>query len=157
MIEEIAQVVAINDKIVTVKTDIKTACGQCQQADNCGTSTVAKAFSNKQTAFEITTDLTLELGEQVIIAIPEQALLTAAWQVYLLPLLGLLLSSAVATWWSNGHQIQGEWLTILSASIGGFAGFLLAKHLQQQAQCKQALQPRIIKRIYPSISIQQVQ
>ena len=76
MITETATVVAVNGDRVTVSASVKTACGSCQAADDCGTSAVAKAFSPKQQTFDLVSPLPLKAGDLVTLGIPEAHLLS---------------------------------------------------------------------------------
>ena len=59
MIEEQATVTFIDDDNVTVTSDIKSACGGCQQIDNCGSGQVAKAFPQKKLSLTLKSPLAL--------------------------------------------------------------------------------------------------
>ncbi len=90
MIEENATVIAIdNDKII-VESQVKSTCSSCQQVDNCGSGQVAKAIPHRKLTVKLENHLNLTIGDLVVLGIPEHQLLKSAWQVYFMPLLGLL-------------------------------------------------------------------
>lgn len=125
MIEEVATVVALSEEGVEVVCFSKSACGQCRQKSHCGTGLVAGALPERNHRFVISTPLTLRVGEQVRIGIPEQSLIRSAMLIYLLPLLCILTASLLASVLFK----LGDGGTIASAFIGGAAGFVLASRL----------------------------
>ncbi len=106
MITETATVVAVNGDRVTVSASVKTACGSCQAADDCGTSAVAKAFSPKQQTFDLVSPLPLKAGDLVTLGIPEAHLLSASWMMYVVPLLVLIGSALILTELTELHELQ---------------------------------------------------
>lgn len=100
MIEEVGIVVAVEnqdgEQKIWVETEIKTTCNSCQVQSNCGTSVVAKAFSPKKQNIMLSYEQAVVIGQKVKIGIPEEALLSASIQVYLLPILGLIAGASLA-------------------------------------------------------------
>ncbi|EOD55465.1 sigma-E factor regulatory protein RseC [Aeromonas molluscorum 848] len=85
MSEEVATVVAIDEQHVWVECERRSACSGCQQQSNCGTGTVAKAFPQRQQRIRVPRTMTLAVGQQVRLGIPQQSLLRGAALVYVLP------------------------------------------------------------------------
>ena len=100
MMEELATVVAI-DLIssqcskITVESQIKSTCSSCHQIDSCGSGQVSKALPKKSLIVELTTELPVKLGDVVVLGLSEKGLLQTAWQVYLWPLIGLIIFSGI--------------------------------------------------------------
>ena len=149
MIEEIAQVTAIDQQKVTVESEIKSTCSSCQQVDNCGSGQVAKAIPHRKLTLELTSKLSLKLGDRVVLAIPEDKLLSTASAVYLLPLLGLIGFAAIAQYFTQQWQLDHEAWVILAGAAGGYVGFLSARFWQNSASNIDALTPKIVK-VLPS-------
>jgi sigma-E factor negative regulatory protein RseC len=156
MIEEQATVVGIDDDNITVTSTIKSACGSCQQLDNCGSGQVAKAFPQKKLSLTVKTSMALELGDNVILGLNENALLQSAWQVYLWPLLGLLLASWFGQWLVVNAVLPHEFFAIILGVIGGFCGFTLAKRQQIKSATCAKLAPKIIRRESQNIPITEI-
>ena len=156
MIEEKATVVAIDNDNVTVTSLIKSACGGCQQVDNCGSGQVAKAFPQKKLTLTIKSPLALALGDHVILGLNESALLQSAWQVYLWPLLGLIISSWFGQWLVNNAILPHEIFAINFGFIGGYSGFLLAKKQQIKSATCAKLAPKIIRKEPQNIAITEI-
>ncbi|WP_116474324.1 SoxR reducing system RseC family protein [Zobellella maritima] len=134
MIEEVATVVRLVPEGVAVECFSRSACGQCRQSQHCGTGLIAKALSGRSHQFVIATPLSLRVGEQVRIGIPEQSLIKSALLIYLLPLLCVLVASLLASVLFR----QGDGGTIASAIVGGWLGFLLASRLARRTGVGQA-------------------
>lgn len=90
MIEETALVVACEGRFAWVQTQRASTCGGCAANKGCGTAVLAKVLGQRRTRTRVLNELQAGVGEQVIIGLPEQALVRGALAVYLVPLLGLL-------------------------------------------------------------------
>jgi sigma-E factor negative regulatory protein RseC len=156
MIEEQATVVAIEDDHVTVTSTIKSACGSCQQVDNCGSGQVAKAFPQKKLTLTVQSSMALELGDNVVLGLNESALLQSAWQVYLWPLLGLLLASWFGQWLVLNAIVVHEVFAILFGVFGAYCGFSLAKKQQLKSATCAKLAPKILRRENQNIAITEI-
>ncbi|MGB1261900.1 MAG: SoxR reducing system RseC family protein [Cognaticolwellia sp.] len=156
MIEEKARVVAIDNDDITVVSNIKSACSGCQQVDNCGSGQVAKAFPQKKLSLTLKSSLPLALGDDVVLGLNESALLQSAWQVYLWPLLGLLLASWLGQWLVNNEIFVHELLAIALGIAGGFCGFILAKRQQVNSATCAKLAPKILRRENQNIAITEI-
>ncbi|GAA4897276.1 SoxR reducing system RseC family protein [Ferrimonas pelagia] len=122
MIEAIARVERWERGLLTISWRNQSACGHCEQGDDCGTGIVAKAWTPKQNRLTLPSEEAYPAGTQLRIGIAEQDLLRLSAAVYLLPLLGGIGAAVLA------HLLSvGEPLTILSCLTGGAAGFALAR------------------------------
>ena len=160
MIEENATVVSIRssaiknaDQIVgnqiTVESEIKSSCSGCKQVDNCGSGQVAKAFPQPKLSLDLYTDLPVKVGDTVVIGLSDKHLLLSAWQVYLWPLLGLVIASTLGQWFVEKEIFGHELIAIGFGVFGGYLGFCLARHQQKRGKYCDLLIPRIL-RINPS-------
>ncbi|MGI5308608.1 SoxR reducing system RseC family protein [Rheinheimera sp. WS51] len=132
MIEQLASVVAVDTSGVWLTTTPVSSCNACNVSDDCGTGIVAKTLTPRQHRFFVSTSLSLLPGEQVKIAVSEQNLLQAAFVVYLLPLVLMLLS---ALYVSNGLQLTEGWV-MLAALLGASIGFFIARRFSLWQQTK---------------------
>lgn len=132
MIEEIGTIVAIAHEKgmqkIWVETEIKTTCNSCQVQTNCGTSVVAKAFAPKKQNIELFYDLPVKVGQKVKLGIPEETLLSASLQVYLLPLFGLIVGAMLASWLMPFFALESELWVVLSGFVMAILVFLLIRH-----------------------------
>lgn len=141
MIEQQAVVTQCDDKTVWLKAERQSTCSGCQVKQGCGTGLLAehvgKRFSH--IAVEKTTDV--HIGQQVQLAIPEQALLQGAMLMYILPLILLFLFAAVAQTLNLNEIVE------IFAGLGGlFIGFYLVRiRLQNRKNNVQATIVEIVE------------
>ncbi len=137
---------------VTVQSQVKSTCSSCQQADTCGSGIVAKAIPQKKLTVTLTSSLPVKVGDCVVLGIPEHDMLQTAWQVYLWPLIGLILFSAVGQqlieYGLFSHELFGLFLGI----TGGYLGYRFAKYYQKKPGRAEKLQPKIL-RILPAVKL----
>lgn len=143
MIEEVGIVVACQNDDITVKTQIKTTCGSCQAQQNCGTGAIARALTPRDEVLSFKTDLPVGVGSRVRIGIPEEALLKASFFLYLLPLLGLLVSGLFFSWALPMVGLAHEvWIVIATLLTTFFTFVWLSGWLKSQEQ--QRYKPRLL-------------
>ena len=130
MIEEKARVTAISQGTITVESIVKSTCSGCQQLESCGSGQIAKAFPQKKTTYTVTSEIPVKIGDRVTIGLSEKILLTAAWQVYMWPLIGLFIGSFLGQFLLNINLLSHELWAIPLAILGGYLGYSLAKRQQ---------------------------
>ena len=90
MIEERGRVVSIETACVWVETQRQSACGKCQAGTTCGHGLMNRLLpSPSHNYVPASCDFPVSVNDEVTIALPEQALLSASFLVYLMPLLTL--------------------------------------------------------------------
>ncbi len=152
MLEETARVERIEVDEIWVETQRRSTCSSCSVNKGCGTATLAKVLGNRRTLVRVLSDLPLEVGDQVVIGIREQALVRGSLAVYATPLL-LLLAGAVMG--ELGAE-QGLWAGAEAASIllglfGLVAGLLWLKVFTRQIQHDVNYQPVVLRRINTAV------
>lgn len=140
MITETATVTAIDGDIITVSASVKTGCSQCQVSDDCGTSAVAKAFTQKSQFLTLRSPVPVTVGEQVVIGIPEQRILLASWLLYIVPLITLISSMLVLNQW-QWHELASFTVSVLfsTASL-----WWVSRYFKQQS--KGRFEPVLIRK-----------
>jgi len=126
VIEEVAIVREVHCGHAVVETQVKTTCGQCAAKNNCGTSSIAKAFSNKSTFFSVETNAALKTGDVIKVGIPENDLVSAAFYVYIAPILSLFSGVALIAFLLPSLS---EWFQLL---FGVLCAGLTLKWLQKR-------------------------
>lgn len=158
MVEESGTIVAINDGKILVETQVKSTCSGCQAKDNCGTSVIANAFSNKSDLLEYSCEEPVQVGQKVTLGIAEKTLLSASAMVYMLPLLTLLSSAILLSWLLPLLGLEHELWLVACAFIATFGSFVwVSAKLKQTHKCD--YQPRLLKILpleKPSIPIRQL-
>lgn len=127
MIEQKATVVSRDGRLVWVEAERQSTCGQCQARKGCGTGMLAKHVGQRFSRLAVNTDLDLKVGQQVMVAIPEQALLSGACLMYLLPLLALFVGATLTRMIGGGELLQ-----ITAGLLGLCAGFIWIKRQMRE-------------------------
>lgn len=161
--EELAEVVAINDAQITVVSQVKSSCNSCAQVDTCASGQVAKAIPHKKLSFtlpypqsfsaNIDEGTVINIGDCVILSLPEGDVLQSAWQVYLLPILGLFSFSAMGQLLLAQQVLTHELQALGFGLLGAYCGHRLAKYLQNQPDRIAKLQPKILRVLTKPIEV----
>lgn len=156
MIEEVATVVSIDGDEITVQSTIKSTCHSCHQQENCGSGQIAKAIPHKALTTKLTTSLALNVGDEVVLGLPEGSILSSAFEVYMLPLFGLVLFAAFGQFSLVELYHFHELFALFFAVLGAILGFFIAKYRQSSNQTSIALQPKIMRKCADTIAIKQI-
>lgn len=148
--EELAEVVAIENGMISVLSQVKSSCNSCSQVSTCASGQVAKAIPHKKLSFTVPQSALLDnqsiqVGDCVVLALPETDVLRSAWQVYLLPVIGLISFSAVGHYLTMQEILAHELLALGLGLVGGYLGYRLAKYLQNRPEYQNKLQPKILR------------
>lgn len=159
--EELATVTEISDDKITVVSQIKSTCNSCSQVDSCASGQVAKAIPHKRLSFTLSkpsslNDTSIQVGDCVVLTVPEIDVLQSAWQVYLLPILGLFLFSGLGQWFIQVQILPHELFALALGVFGGYLGFRFAKILQSHPLKRKRLQPEILKVIPKPIVVSHI-
>lgn len=157
MIEEIAAVVGLDGKYVQLESEVKSTCSSCQQIDNCGSGQISKAIPHKRLTLTLLNEQNLTVGDKVVIGIPQTQLLSSAWQVYGLPLIGFIAFALIGHVLGLSFDTENELLSITFAFFGGWCGFRIAHWLQTRPHCQAALRPKVLRKHDETIKVMQIQ
>jgi len=127
MIEQQAKVIAINDDSVLLETERQSTCSKCSMNKGCGTGLLAKHVGQRFAQLEVTRTTDVRLGEQVRLAIPEEALLRGAFSMYIIPLLAMFAFSAAAIYLQQIFNFS-EFIEIIAGVCGLWIGFYWVRH-----------------------------
>ncbi|MCM2678819.1 SoxR reducing system RseC family protein [Echinimonas agarilytica] len=149
MIETIATVVESRSGMVVVEAARKSSCDSCSDKQ-CGNGQVNRALETRYHKLSLPYDDQLQVGTQVVVAIPEQGLLTAAGLMFVLPMLSMLLLAFGAQWLFVERLGLHEITVIAWAAGGAWLGYKIARIWHQNLNQKEWLEPRI-KRVIPEV------
>jgi sigma-E factor negative regulatory protein RseC len=146
MIEESARVIACEAGFAIVETQVQAACGGCQAQAGCTTSVLAGLFKRRHNRLKVLNPIQAAPGQQVIVGLPEQSLVSISLVAYLLPLLGLLLGAiglqeAAAYWLWRG----GELASIIGGLSGLAIGLMLLRRFSRRHAYDPSYQPVILR------------
>lgn len=141
MIEETGRVVAVEPGAVWVETIRRTTCQSCSANRGCGHALLDSGQAGARARVRALTDRPLEVGETVVMGLPEGALMRGAAFVYLLPLI-LMFAGALL---GDGLELAGRHGAAIGGISGLLVGFLLNRWHADGHQEDQALHPRVLR------------
>lgn len=150
MIEESAHVVALEGETgeyAWVETQRQSTCGGCAANQACGTATLAKVLGTRRTRVRALNRGGAQVGDQVVVAIDESALIRGSLAVYAMPLLTLLAGGCVGALLSARLQVTGEALTLGLGVAGLAAGLLWLKGFARRIRDDGRYQPIVVRRL----------
>jgi len=142
MIEETAIVIDVNDQQVLLETQRKSACQTCAVKSGCGTSTLAKVVGKRSSQFTVDKSLDVKVGDKVIVAINENALVQGSLLIYLFPLIFMMLVGLFVE-----YLFVSEVITILSVIAGFLMAMIGVRFILAGSGLKKSVQPHLIRRI----------
>ncbi|MGZ8225161.1 MAG: SoxR reducing system RseC family protein [Methylococcaceae bacterium] len=145
MIEESAVVVKIDNRQVWVTSAQSSACGGCSQKAGCTTQTLASILNKKPVPVD--SNLSLTIGDTVIVAIDEGLLLRASILLYLLPLIGLFAGAGVADWLLADNHPYAELSIAGSAVLSLLLALLLINKVQNLLLFNYYARPVVVKKL----------
>ncbi len=141
MVEETAQVIKVDGDVVWVQAIQKSACGSCQAQKGCGHSLLAKVGQKKIELPVAGNDVLVSSGDQVVIGVPEQAILRSSLLMYGLPL-GTMILVALAS------SLLGlpEGPSVIASFLALLFGFVLVNLRSKKMNFAQ-WQPRLLRKV----------
>ncbi|MDX1694979.1 MAG: SoxR reducing system RseC family protein [Ketobacteraceae bacterium] len=122
MIEESGRVVAVEQGAVWVESIRQTACQSCAARNGCGQSALAKLGQQHKNHVRALNAFDLEVGDQVVIGVPEDVVLKGTLVAYLMPLVLMLVAAITA----DSFTSRDLWIAL--AGLSGLAvGFGLVR------------------------------
>jgi sigma-E factor negative regulatory protein RseC len=124
MIEETATVIAIEQGQLVLQAGTRTTCGACAVNKGCGTAALSGWLGRKRIHIRADNTVDARVGDEVIVGLGEDALLSGSIRIYLLPLLALILSALLADQLLD-TAMQGRDLLVTLSGVAGFGLMLL--------------------------------
>jgi sigma-E factor negative regulatory protein RseC len=125
VIEESGVVVSVAEGSAKVRSRRRDACGGCAVNGACGTSLLARFLGRKPMLLEAHNPIGAEEGEEVIVGMPEGALLEASFVAYLTPLLAMICGGIAGGYVAElAAPAHAEGLSVLGG-IGALAAALV--------------------------------
>lgn len=145
MIEERGRVLSVESGAVWVETIRHSACGSCQARVGCGQSLLQRLGGSRRLGMiRALNDSACAVGDEVLIGIPETAVLQGSALVYVLPLLGLFMCALLAQAFG-----WGEPAVIVAGFAGMGIGFAVVRWRTARLGVDPAFVPRVIGRALP--------
>ena len=142
MIEETATVVAATPDHIWVEARARSACSSCGTQDSCATSSVSKWFGMRRQQLRLPNQFASSVGEQVIIGVEDQVMVTASLAAYILPVLLMLGAAIIADVQGMSDRQQAG-----IALLGLLLGLLGAGVLTSNRRMNRYFQPQLLRKI----------
>lgn len=99
-------------------------------------------MGKRSSQFAVDKTLDVKAGDQVIVAIDENALVQSSLLMYLLPMIVMLCAGILAEF-----LFVAESITILSVLAGLIFSMFFVRYLLSRSSLKKSIQPHLIRRI----------
>lgn len=123
MLTEIALVKQRDGRRVELELLRGGACDQCELNKGCGTGALSRLIGRRPRPLVIDSEHDCKPGDQVVVELPEAALVRASLLLYGLPLLGLLVGAVLAA-----SLALPDFVVAAIALCGLFGGFRIAAY-----------------------------
>lgn len=141
MVEETAKVLKVEGDTVWVQAIQQSACGSCQAQKGCGHSLLAKV-GQKQIDLPVARNgLDVQESDQVIIGVPEQAILRSSLIMYGIPLFFMMVIALLSTAFD-----APEGVTILLSFVALLLGFVWV-NIRSKTLDFEHWNPRLIRKL----------
>lgn len=143
MIEERARVLSVERDAVWVETVRRSACDSCRMRSGCGQSVLQRFGLGARQGFirALQAETGCDVGDEVVIGIPESAVVHGSAMIYLAPLLALFAGSLAA----QAIGAAEPWI-ILAGLSGLGIGFAAVRWHGRRWERDPAFVPRVLRR-----------
>lgn len=124
MIEETGTVIAARGDLAEVECQRHSTCGACAANGACGTSLLERHFGRRQILLTVHNPLGARPGDQVVVGVPEGALLSASVAAYLVPLLAMVAGALAGAGAGESWPDSAALIQVLGAAAGLAAGLM---------------------------------
>lgn len=151
MIEETARIVALEGDMVWAETQRKSTCGSCSANKGCGTATLAKVLGQRRTRIKALNTLAVQVDDEVVIGLQEDALLRGSLALYAVPLLAMLLGAFFGDALNSRLELtQNEVMSILFGLGGLVGGLAWVRRYAAKISKDERYQPVVLRRVSDS-------
>lgn len=152
MIEERGRVLSVEHDAVWVETLRRSACDSCQARNGCGQSVLQRLGLGARSGFIRVLNPQqrhrFRVGDEIVIGIPEHAVLHGSFMVYLVPLVMLFAGALLA------HFLgAAEGLIILAGFSGMGVGFAAVHWHGRYLGRHSTFVPHVLGRVQPGSSV----
>jgi len=147
MIEEQAQVIEIKGDQLILQAQTQSACGSCVANKGCGTSLLSKVVGRKFTRFQAGNSINANVGDTVIVGLPEDALLKGSMVMYIIPILGMLVFALLADYFFAVAMQNRDLMIAVTAIMGLVSGSLISKWYFASHSSAHLFAPVVLRKI----------
>lgn len=147
MIEERGRVVAVDSGEAWVQTIRQSACHSCSARKGCGHRLLSER-QGQAMQIRVANAIGVQVGDEVMVGIPESSLLKASLMLYLVPLLTMVVGAVLTEQWLSARE---GWI-ILGGVAGLAGGFGWARWFSQRYSRDRNFAPQLLRRCMPEVS-----
>lgn len=148
MLQETAQVVAVQDGEVWVETERRSSCSSCAVNAGCGSAALAKVLGQRRTRVRALSDVPLSVGDRVVIGVREQAVVRGSLAVYALPVVLLLLGALAGELGARQFLwTDAELASVVLGSAGLAGGLWWLSAFSRRIRHSEEYQPVVLRRL----------
>jgi sigma-E factor negative regulatory protein RseC len=145
MLEGLARVVAVEGNQVRLEPEQSSSCGHCASAAICGDKGIGTLASRLETRrFALPNELSLAIGDRVVLGIQPQSFIAASALAYVLPLMLSLICAGLAQW-----QAGRDGITLFAALTGLLGGFAVVRLVVGKTSPSDEAEFRVLRRAAP--------
>ncbi len=152
MIEEHAIVTSTEAGIAEVEIKRRSSCNACSARAGCGVSLLDRVLGRRPQRLLLANKIDVRVGDEVIVGMPEAALLKAALAAYMVPLAGLLLGAMVGDLMS-AESSAGESLPLLTGALGFGAGLFATRLYSRRLATDPRWRTVLLRRVTQSLPV----
>lgn len=152
MIEETALVVDATDDYIWVEAKARSACSTCGSQSGCSTSSLSKLFGIRQQRIRLPNTFSSRIGEQVVIGVEDQVMVSASLAAYILPVVLMIAGGIIAD--SAG---LGDAQSALGALAGLALGLLGAGVVTGSHRMKRYFQPQLLRQAVRPLTVSPIE
>lgn len=134
--ETVGTVVRAEGEWIWVETVRQSGCSSCSAKGACGTSVLDTLFSARTAPIKLVNEVGAQVGDQVVLSLPESALLRQSLWAYGVPLVGFFIGALLG---------KALFSMELLALLGAIAGMMAAWWIT--ARFARIERPRVSKRL----------
>ena len=125
MTETPGAVARVDDGFAYVEIGPRVAgCGRCHEAGGCGATWGADTHKGKR-VYRVPNDIGVRIGDEVVLTMPDGALLRASLLAYFLPIVLVIVAAGIGSTISEASAVGG-------AGIGLAVGMVLVRYGQSR-------------------------
>lgn len=135
--------------LARLQFDVSGGCGRCHETGGCGGVSIAQPLCNTPKTLLVADGVGVQVGDKVLVAIPDALLSQGVTRAYLIPLILLFLGSAIGAFiLPDLAPLQWQLTPDIGAIAGAGMGLIAAWWQLQRHQPTRAMAaPRIVRRL----------
>ena len=147
MIEEQAEVTAIEGPYAWVTCRAQQDCARCAEGKGCGGGILGRWLGDRLHRVRVTYQGDLGIGDCVVIGLDERVLFSLALLVYGLPLVLMFVGAALGHGWIGGDVAAG-----VGMLVGLSVGFAWVHGFSRKMRLVRQFQPMVMRRVFSAES-----